>query len=91
MTEGLHYGASKEVGDIFQEDLKRSEMSEIDDHASIPLIGVVPWGIVADSKNLQGINVSTDLQNNTKCSSCLLEKYAVTVCWFCAAEHNRER
>ena len=56
-TEGLHYGSSREIGDIFQEDLKRSQWAEEDDHASIPLIGIVPWGILADRVNLQGINV----------------------------------
>ena len=59
LTEGLYYGASREIGDIFQEDLKRSEWSEVDNHADIPLIGIAPWGVVASQEELMGIYVST--------------------------------
>ena len=57
-------GASREISTIFQEHLQRSQWSENDDHASIPLIGFTPWGVIADRKALSGINVS-DLYNSS--------------------------
>ena len=58
ITEGLYMGSSKEIGDIFQEDLKRSEWSEVGDHADIPLIAIGPWGVLAGQNYLAGIYVS---------------------------------
>lgn len=59
ITEGLYIGSAKEIGDIFQEDLKRSEWSEVEDHANIPLIAIGPWGILSGQSSLAGINVCT--------------------------------
>ena len=49
------------MGDIFQEDLKKSEWSELQDHANIPLIGMPPWGIIAGQQSLAGIHVRQSL------------------------------
>lgn len=57
ITEGLCVGASKEIGDIFQEDLPRTIWAEKRDHTNIPLIAMAPWGILADRQPLDGIFV----------------------------------
>ena len=65
-TDGLNTGASKEIADIFQEDLKRSEWAEVADHANIPLIAFTPWSVLADRSQLMGIYVSP-IFGDTKC------------------------
>ena len=57
VTDGLYSGASREIASFFQEDLKRSEWSEVKQHTEITLVGVAPWGIVAGKQHLQGVFV----------------------------------
>ena len=57
LTDGMAVGIAREIGEMFQEDLRRSEYSEMDDHTNIPLIGIAPWGVLADRHQLQGIHV----------------------------------
>ena len=56
ITEGLYAGSSREIGDIFQEDLEKTEWGE--ENLDLPLIAFTPWGILADRKPLYGIWVT---------------------------------
>ncbi|ELT91987.1 hypothetical protein CAPTEDRAFT_196769 [Capitella teleta] len=60
ITDGMAVGTARELGEIFQEDLRRSKYSELDEHANIPLIGIGPWGLLADRHQMQGIHVGSD-------------------------------
>lgn len=57
ITDGMAMGTARELGEIFQEDLRRSQYSELDNHANIPLLGICPWGVLADRHQLEGIHV----------------------------------
>ena len=73
-TDGLYTGSSKEIADIFQEDLKRSEWAEVEDHANIPLIGFTPWSVLADRSQLMGIFVSKFIEiHHISTVKCLMD------------------
>ena len=77
ITEGLYAGSSREIGDIFQEDLEKTEWGE--ENLDLPLIAFTPWGILADRKPLYGIWVRCNNQIYLSVQNYLVEENCLMI------------